>query len=487
VSPRRFFAPALSSPRESGLPPVLDFAALRTEFALPDGFSAASIAQAEQAARRPATAATAVGDPRVDRTDLDFITIDPLASKDLDQAVHIGRDGEDYLVSYAIADVAAFVDPESALDHETRTRGETYYLPDARVPLHPPVLSEGAASLLPGQTRPVALWQIRLDAQAEPLSSSVVRATIRSREQWDYVSLQQALDAGTAPQTAVLVAEVGSLRQSLARERHAISLDLPEQEVVRAAGGGWDLVLRAATAIENANAEISLLTGMCAAALMIEAGVGILRTLPPPEHGAIRALQAIAPALDVPWPDGTEPGDVLAALDPADPRHAAFIGHAASLLRGAAYTVFDGVPPQQPRHSGIAAAYAHVTAPLRRLVDRFGTEICLAAANRRPVPDWVRAALPDLPGQMAVADHLSHQLDRAVVDATEAFLLSGRVGERFEAVVLSANGAGGTVAIAAPAVRANCAGQGLPVGERITVILEAADVAARTVQFVRAG
>ena len=465
---------------------ALDFAALRTEFGLPDGFSAAAAHDAERSAAQPASAD--IGGKRVDRTDLDLITIDPLGSRDLDQAVHIARVRDGYLVSYAIADVASFVVPESALDHETRHRGETYYLPDLRVPLHPPVLSEGAASLLPGQNRPVALWQIRLDAAGNPLSTDVVRAVVRSRQQWDYVGLQQALAAGTAPTTAVLVCEVGGLRQERARQRHAISLDLPEQEVVPAASGtGWDLVLRAATEIENANAEISLLTGVCAAALMLDAGVGILRTLPPPDPSAVLALRAIAPALNVAWPDGAQPGDVLAGLSPADAKHAAFIGHAASLLRGASYTPFDGMPPDQRNHSGVGAPYAHVTAPLRRLVDRFGTEVCLAVAAGRPVPDWVRTALPSLPDRMAAADQLAHQLDRAVVDATEAFLLADRIGERFQAVVLSANGSSGTVAIAEPAVRAPCADRDLPVGEQIEVILTEADPATRTVRFARAG
>lgn len=455
----------------------LDFGTLRTELGVPGEFSSAATADA----RRAATAPTL---PALDRTDIEFITVDPAGSKDLDQAVHIARANDGYLVSYAIADVASFVHPGSVLDTEVRQRGETYYFPDARVPLHPTVLSEGAASLLPGQVAPAVLWQIQLDALGNPTAVDVRRARVKSREQWDYISLQHAIEDGAAPGAVQLLPSVGALRQQLARRRHALSLDLPEQQVVKGGDGYWSLTFRAPLPIEDANAEISLMTGMVAAQLMLDGGVGIIRTLPPPDPRAIEALRRIAPGLGITWPDGMPAGDVIATLDPANGKHAAFIDHAASLLRGAGYASFDGKLPAQREHAGIGAPYAHVTAPLRRLVDRFATETCLALQAKQVPPAWVRVALPQLPKLMDVADRLAHQSDRAVVDATEAFLLSDRIGEKFHAVVLAADDKGGTIALEDPAVRAHCVGTNLPVGAQITVTLRAADVATRTVTFV---
>jgi exoribonuclease R len=155
------------------------------------------------------------------------------------------------------------------------------------------------------------------------------------------------------------------------------------------------------------------------------------------------------------------------------------------LLRGARYTAFDGAVPEQPLHSGIGAAYAHVTAPLRRLVDRYATEVCLAVCAGTAVSEWARAGLPALPDEMQQADQRSHAVDRAVVDATEAWLLRERIGEVFAAVVIDANAHSGTVVLDAPPVRARCDGAGLPVGERIRVRLVAADVARREVRFER--
>jgi exoribonuclease R len=454
----------------------LDFAALRHELDTPDGFPAAVTAEA-------AARADTIELPDLDRTDLPLVTVDPVGSMDLDQAVHIAADGDGYLVSYAIADVASFVPPDGALAAEVLKRGQTLYFPDARVPLHPPVLSEGAASLLPDQVRPAVLWQIRLDAAGAVDTIDVRRARVRSRARLDYLSLQADLDRGQAPDAVALLPTVGRLRRELARARHAIDLQLPQQEVEQGPAGGWQLVRRAQLPVELDNAEISLLTGMCAASLMLEAGIGLLRTLPPPESRTVAELRRIAPALDVSWPTGTPPGSVLDSLDRSQPKHVAFLEHAAMLLRGAGYTAFADGPPAQPQHAGLGAPYAHVTAPLRRLIDRFATEICLSVRSGAPVPAWVRERLDELPKIMQGSDRFAHEIDRAVVDATEAWLLTGREGETFEAVVLAANGQRGTVALTKPAVEARCEGAALPVGEQITVRLTSVDVSQRLVRF----
>ncbi len=280
-----------------------------------------------------------------------------------------------------------------------------------------------------------------------------------------------------------MLPEVGALLQRRARERGAIELGTPEQEVVPGPYGGWTLALRGDLPVEGWNAEISLLTGRCAAALMLEGGVGVLRTLPPAKPEDVERLRLLAPALGVDWPDGASPGAVIATLDPVRPRHAAFLEEAAAPLRGAAYTPFDGAPPQQPLHSGVAAPYAHVTAPLRRLVDRFATEVCLALCAGTEPDAGLRAALPELPGLMSASDRRTREVERAAVDAVEAWLLHGREGEEFGAVVVEAESGKGTVALDDLAVRGRCEGAGLRPGTRVRVRLEEADVAGRRVRF----
>lgn len=466
------------SHRVAGAP--LDFAALRSQLEVPGDFASDVLDEAAHATQ-------SVVLPDEDASDIPLVTIDPVGSRDLDQAVHIARDGTGFLVTYAIADVAAFVRPGGAVDAEAHRRGETLYFPDRRVPLHPPALSEGAASLLPDQVRPAVLWRIALNGDGSVGKVAVSRARVRSTAQLDYVGVQAALDRGAPPDPIAALPDVGRARLALARGRHAINLDLPEQTVERDDAGGWRLALRTQMPVERYNAEISLLTGMCAATLMLDGGIGILRTVPPPDKGAVASLRRAAGALGIRWPDGAHPGDVLDSVDRSNPRHVAFIEHAVALLRGSGYTPFDNSLPDQPLHSGIGAPYAHVTAPLRRLVDRFGSELCLALHAGTPVPEWVRAALTTLPGEMQKADHRAHEADRAVVDATEAWLLHDRVGESFPAVVIDADDNVGTVVLDEPAVRGRCSGSGLTAGERIEVRLVSADVDQRQVKFERVG
>jgi len=447
---------------------------LREELHVPGEFPSAVVDEASSAA----TAWTRAD--RVDATELDLVTLDPAGSRDLDQAFLLERDGKVLRLHYAIADVAAFVRPGGAVDLEAHARGETLYLPDGRSPLHPPVLSEGAASLLPGADRPAVLWRIELDDEGEPREIDVRRAVVRSRAQLDYASLQR--EGGDV---FTLLKEFGELRQARERARGAVSLPVPEQEV-DGDGAHWSLVFRAPLPVEDWNAQMSLLTGMAAATLMLEAGVGLLRTMPAPDPATVASLRRSALALDVDWPDGFAYADVIRNLDPSKPAHAALLRLAAVLFRGASYVAFDGAPPAERTHSAVAAPYAHATAPLRRLADRYVSECCLAACAGQPVPDWVRTALPTLPDEMAAADRKAHEVDRAVVDLAEALLLQNRVGDVFCGAVVESGLKGGEVQLRDPAVRARFDGGGLLLGQEADVRLESVDVAQRKVRFVPA-
>jgi VacB/RNase II family 3'-5' exoribonuclease len=454
-----------------------DFAGIRAEFHLPTDYPTAALVEAEQAVSLPPGR-------REDATDLPLVTIDPPGAKDLDQALLVTRRTGGYRLDYAIADPGHFIRPGGALDVESRRRGQTLYLPDALVPLHPPQLSEEAASLLPGETRPAVLWTIDCDPDGEIERVHVRRALVRSVAQLDYDTVRDRLAAGTPHPSYALLPELGRLRRELAVSRGAVELQLPEQRAVADGNGGWRLTLRSRVDVEAWNAEMSLLTGMAAARLMLGAGVGVLRTLPDSEPEAMDSLRRRASALGVAWPPGVTAAQVLATLDPSRPEALAFHVDATRLLRGAGYTVLtDGIRPETTTHAGLGAAYAHVTAPIRRLVDRFGTEVCLAVAAGVAVPDWVRESLPGLPAVMATSDVLASRVDRACLSQVEAWVLADRVGETFPAVVLHAEAKGGEVFVADPPVVSKCVGDELPEGERIMVRLVEADIVRRRVMF----
>jgi exoribonuclease R len=441
------------------------------------------------------TARQAAGQPRLpdlDRTDIPFVTIDPATSMDLDQALHIERDGRGFLVRYAIADVAAFVEPGDPVDEEAHRRGETLYGADSRVPLHPTVLSEGAASLLPDTIRPALLWTIKVDADGDGTDVDVERALVRSTGRFDYDGVQHGLDAGTAPDVFGLLAEVGELRRRREADRGGISLPLPEQEITVGEGADadnarWSLGFRTMLPVEEWNAQISLLTGMAAASMMVYARVGLLRTLPPPDPRDVQRLHRTARALGIEWPAEQLYPDFIRSLDPDRPHHAAMVVAATRLLRGAGYVAFDGETPAHPEHAALASEYAHVTAPLRRLGDRYAGEICLALSAGKEVPTWVRERLDGLPKTMQAADHRAHQYENAVLDLVEAAVLRPHVGETFHGVVVQAeedDPARGAVVIQEPAVEATVtSSRELPVGVDVDVRLVEADPHTRTVRF----
>ena len=455
------------------------FDAIRAEFGVPADFPPEVLAEAERAAASP-------GLPGRDETAVPFLTIDPPGSMDLDQAMHLERDGDGYHVRYAIADVPAFVVAGGAVDAETRRRGQTIYAPDQRTPLHPPILSEGAASLLPDQVRPAFVWDLRLTSSGEVGEVAVYLALVRSTDRLDYTGVQKAVDDGSADERLMLLGEVGRKRIELERQRGGASLPLPEQEVSRDDEGHYHLDFRPQLEAEDWNSQISLITGMAAAGLMTKAGVGILRTMPAPDDNALGRFRHASRALGVEWPADLPYGEFLRGLDRTNPAHLALIHEATSLFRGAGYTPFDGSVPEQRGHAAVAAPYAHVTAPLRRLVDRFGLAICEAISSGQEIPAWAREALPSLPEIMAVSDKVANGVDRACADAVEAAALQHRVGEVFDAMVVDVRERGAAVnavvQVQDPAVLANAEGQG-ELGTRVKVQLTEATVATGTVRF----
>ena len=427
-------------------------AAIRAELSVPGEFPAEALAEAEAAAAKPVEG---------ERVELPFITVDPPGARDLDQALHLARRDDGYRVSYAIADPAYFVAPGGALDREAHARGATIYMPGGKIPLYPPALSEGAASLLPDVWRPAVLWTIDLDATGEVVAVDVARRVVRSVAQRTYEDVPDDV--------APLLREVGGLRLAIERARGGVRLAVPEQEVV-SQDGGWTVSYRVPNEYEEFNAQLSLLTGMAAAARMLDARVGILRTQPAPSEKSLARFRLTAAALGVIWAADVSYPEFVRRLDPSIPAHAAVMHEASRIGSGAGYTAFDGELPELTTHWAVAAPYAHATAPLRRLQDRYVSGCCLGE------PD--RAALPELPTTMANAGRRAGAVDRAVVDLVEAVLLSGREGERFEGVVID----DGIVQLRDPAVRAKVSGAPDP-GSAVSVRLEDADPATRTVQF----
>ncbi len=455
------------------------FAAIRAEVGVPEAFPPEVLAGAEAAARAPRR-------PDTDLTDIAFVTLDPPESMDLDQAFHLERlPSGGFRLRYAIADVAAFVEPGSPVDAEAHRRVETAYSPDERTPLYPQVLSEGAASLLPDGPRPAIVWHVDIDDAGATVEADVRRALVASTAKLSYEGVQRALDDRSADDMLRILPEIGATLQQAERARGGTSLNVPTQEIVPSEDG-YALSFRVPLPVEGWNAQLSLLTGRAAAAMMLEAKIGIVRTMPVPDPRDVARLRRVADGLGLDWPADTTYVELLQSIDPGrSSAEAVFLQEAAVLFRAASYAAFQGEPPVVPTHAAIAAPYAHCTAPLRRLVDRYANEVCLAIAQGGEVPAWALQALPNLPEEMATGADRGHRLERSMIDAVEAAVLAPFVGRESDALVIDLwKRHRGEVALRDRAVIGPC-DDVHELGASVRVRLEEADLHRRVIRFRR--
>ncbi|MEO8175529.1 MAG: RNB domain-containing ribonuclease, partial [Sphingomicrobium sp.] len=286
-------------------------AAIRAHFQLPGDFSPEVEAEAEAAACKPVSA-------HADRTSIGFVTLDPLSSTDLDQALAIEPSGNDLILYYAIADFGWFVTNGGPIDTEAWERGETIYLPDDKVRLYPASLSEGAASLLPDADKPAVLYTVRIAGDGTSSLDGAERAIIRSRAKLGYATVRaEDLPAGFTE----LSRRIAAAEQA----RGAARVDPPQQQVVEQADGNFALEFRPMNAMEQANAALSLAANLAIGQALCERGTGIFRIMPEPDDYAVRRLRQSAKALGVDWPKPMSLAERERGLDPNDPKQAAFM------------------------------------------------------------------------------------------------------------------------------------------------------------------
>jgi exoribonuclease R len=452
-------------------------AAIREQFRVPESFPPEVLAAAETAARR-------VPGEHADWTGRAFVTLDPASSTDLDQAFAIEATGSDWLLHYAIADVAWFVGGNEpggepggdAIDAEAWKRGTTTYLPDGKASLHPPVLSEGAASLLPAGPRPAIVLTVRIASDGKASLEGAVRALIRSRAKLAYETVRdEDLPTGFA--------EIAARIEAAENARGAARVDPPEQEVETDAAGRFVLRFRPQLSAERRNAALSLAANLAVADALLAARTGLFRVMAPPDDRAIERLRRTAKAFRLDWAEAMPLAQFEKRLDPHDARAAAFMLAVRRAGNGASYVPWrEG---ETPWHAAMAATYAHCTAPLRRLADRYVLLAALALANGRPVPDSASEAFQRLPAAMARAEARDSQIERAVIDLAEVALLANREGETFPAVVTDLGDSGARIQLSDLPVVARVKAHGVLPGAAIRVKLLAADPQQRRLAFER--
>lgn len=471
------------------------FARLREDFDVPDAHPDEVQAAAEVAVARPFDVVAPGGTPErwqhVDRTDIPFLTLDPASSTDLDQAFSVSMAGNDVVLHYAIADVGWFVRHGDPIDREAWKRGSTIYLPDGRAGLHPERIAEDAGSLLPGGPKPAIVFTVRVAVDGGVRLDGAERAMVRNRAKLAYSTVTPADLPAAFPEL--------SRRIEIAEStRGADRIDWPEQEVVRAEGGGFALRFRPRNEAEGQNAAMSLATNMAIADALWQAKTGLFRTMPPIDERHLGRLRHTARAFGLDWSTETSLREFEQSLPVGDPRTSAFQLAIRRAAGGASYTPsveFEredgpedgGVKDGKPWHAALAATYVHATAPLRRLADRYVVEATLAIANGRDVPEEIESAFSELPAAMRRGDTLANRVDRAAIDLAEAILLQDRVGEVFDAVITDEDDRGVRIQICEPAVVTRTVARRVDPGDEIEVKLVGVDVTERRIEFERVG
>src|SRR6478752_3030965 len=276
---------------------------------IPNVFPAPAVAEAEAA--KPARLAG-----REDWRDLPLITIDPADAKDHDDAVHAMRDDDPknpggFVIGVAIADVAHYVRPGSALDREALVRGNSVYFPDQVVPMLPERISNDLCSLRPGEDRAALAVRLVVGADGRKRSHSFHRVLMRSAAKLSYVQAQAAVDGWpdetTGPLLASMLEPLYSAYRALKRargERAPLDLDLPERKIVLTAHNTVDRVmtperLDAHRLIE----EFMILANVAAAETLERARVPLIyRVHDEPDPERVNALREFLQTLDISLP-----------------------------------------------------------------------------------------------------------------------------------------------------------------------------------------
>jgi len=389
---------------------------------------------------------------RTDLRDTPLITIDPADARDHDDAVFAEALDDDYRVIVAIADVAAFVTPESLLDREALIRGNSTYFPDRVVPMLPFELSADACSLKEGKDRHCMAVEIVFDSSGTKRSHKFMRAVMRSAGALSYEEAQQAIDGNPSERAATLLETVlkplwsAYAALSKARERRGpLELDLPERKVEigkdgKVAGIRTKERFDAHKLIE----ELMIQANVCAAEELEKHKSRLLyRVHDAPSDAKIAALSEFLKTMDIKWPLGertqTKRFNRL-LLDFEDSDNAEAISEIVLRTQSQAIYSADNIG-----HFGLnLKKYAHFTSPIRRYSDLIVHRALITAMNAGPdgLPEKQAAQLDETAEHLVRTERRSMAAEREATDRYLAHFLADRVGAEFEGRITGVTASG---------------------------------------------
>ena len=384
-----------------------DILALIHRFDLPQGFPENVLAEA--GAIHKSLSAHDLRD-RDDWRDRLVVTVDPFDARDFDDAIHVQRESDGWLLAVHIADVAHYVKSGSAIDVEARQRGNSTYLVDRVLPMLPESLSNGLCSLVPGEDRLTRLVEMRFDGKGQLLSARMASAVIRSARRFTYEEafavLQQNIGSLAEDPAALMLHEAWKLAACLRQRRFkqgSLDLDFPEIKVVLDSTGRPVELRRVEHDISHQLIEECMLAANeTVAATLRQAGIACIhRVHDDPDEAKLWEFRELARL------HGFATGDVqgrgvlrklLAKIRGEPEEHALKLALLKSLKR-ACYSA-------EPRgHYGLAKQnYLHFTSPIRRYADLVAHRVLGGWSGHHP---RLREPVPDPERLAGIAEHIS--------------------------------------------------------------------------------
>ena len=450
------------------------------------------------------------GKGREDFTKIPLITIDPADARDHDDAVYAEAEGDGFRVIVAIADVAYYVRPATALDKEARLRGNSVYFPDLVVPMLPERISNDLCSLREGELRPALACVMRFDRTGHKISYVFHRVSMRSAAKLSYQDAQAAIDGRSNEKTDGLLVSVlkplSAAYKCLKKtqdKRAPLALDLPERKIILDEKGNIEKVIVPPRLDAHRLIEEFMIQANVAAAEELEKRKTPLlyRVHESPSAEKIKNLATFLKTLGRDWTMGqaVKPAQfnkLLQSVEGADYQH---IVHEV-VLRTQMQATYK---PDNVGHFGLALSrYAHFTSPIRRYADLIVHRALITALGMGDdgLSGDDMAGLDETADMLSTAERRAMIAERETNDRLIASWLAPQVGAKFQGkisgvvgaglfVVLDGSGADGFVPVAglgrdyfvfdeaAHALRARSTGETFQLGDRVEVkLLEVAPV-----------
>ena len=425
--------------------PGTDIISIVKGFDLPMEFPERVMNQAERVAKEVSEADRA---GRMDLRDWKMVTIDGEDAKDLDDAVSLTKDGENYQLGVHIADVTNYVQERSALDREALNRGTSVYLVDRVIPMLPHKLSNGICSLNAGEDRLALSCIMTVNPKGEVVDHVIAETVVRVDERMSYTSVAKILEKQDAEERKKYeefvpmfeqMAELSHILRTRRKQRGSIDFDFPETKMILdETGRPIEIRPYERNVATKLIEDFMLLANETVAEEYFWRELPFLyRTHEAPDEEKMKKLSTFINNFGYHIHMGNEvrPMEVQKLLGKVEgtPEEALISRLALRSMKQAKYT------PENTGHFGLAAKYyTHFTSPIRRYPDlqihRIIKENIRGSLKEERVAHYEKI-LPEVAMQAGVTERRAEEAERETIKLKKVEYMKERIGEEFEGVI----------------------------------------------------